>query len=413
MAATIQVVACASASLLIMSVLVEEEKTKRKRKHKVWVPRFLKSRDAKQLLIDLRQDDGSGLFNNFCRMSPEDFDALASLVDERVRKKDTNYRSSIPVEVRLAITLRFLATGDSYRSLMYLFGVSRQLISRIIPEVCGAVIEALDDYVKMPQTQEEWFQVATEFEEQWNFPHAIGAIDGKHVLMQCPAASGSDYYNYKSFFSIVLFAMVDANYKFMFADVGCQGRISDGGVFKNTKLYEDLCNGELNLPPPKTLSNDKTQLPFVILGDEAFALSENLMKPYSGFYEKGSKERIFNYRLSRARRVVENAFGICSSVFRVLRKPLLLTAERAQLVVIACIYLHNFLRNSNTSKQLYCPENWLDTEVNGQMIFGKWRSDSEMTSLAPLRKVPRRPSRHAQEIRNEFSRFFSTTGSVP
>ncbi|XP_031330309.1 uncharacterized protein LOC116161192 [Photinus pyralis] len=265
----------------------------------------------------------------------------------------------------------------------------------------------------MPQTQEEWFQVATEFEEQWNFPHAIGAIDGKHVLMQCPAASGSDYYNYKSFFSIVLFAMVDANYKFMFADVGCQGRISDGGVFKNTKLYEDLCNGELNLPPPKTLSNDKTQLPFVILGDEAFALSENLMKPYSGFYEKGSKERIFNYRLSRARRVVENAFGICSSVFRVLRKPLLLTAERAQLVVIACIYLHNFLRNSNTSKQLYCPENWLDTEVNGQMIFGKWRSDSEMTSLAPLRKVPRRPSRHAQEIRNEFSRFFSTTGSVP
>lgn len=119
-------------------------------------------------------------------------------------------------------------------------------------------------------------------------------------------------------------------------------------------------------------------IPYVILGDEAFSLNDNLMKPYSGIYPKGSKERIFNYRLSRCRRVVENAFGIVSSVFRVLRKPMLLQPEKAELVVMTCIYLHNFLRKSKTSNNLYCPQNTLDKEVNGQIIFGTWRNDTEM-----------------------------------
>nr|CAI5834070.1 unnamed protein product [Callosobruchus analis]CAI5861674.1 unnamed protein product [Callosobruchus analis] len=228
----------------------------------------------------------------------------------------------------------------------------------------------------MPNTQEDWLQVSEEFEQQWNFPHAIGAIDGKHVAMQCPGGSGSDYFNYKSFFSIVLFALVDANYNFLFADVGCQGRISDGG-------------------------------------DEAFALNDNLMKPYSGFYEKGSKQRIFNYRLSRARRVVENAFGICSTVFRVLRKPLLLKPENAQLVVMACVHLHNYLRKSPTSKHLYCPDGALDSEENGQVILGTWRNDNQTSSLFNLRNVPRKSSKSAQEIRNEFSTHFVGDGSVP
>lgn len=265
----------------------------------------------------------------------------------------------------------------------------------------------------MPKSEREWLQVTEKFEQQWNFPHAIGAIDGKHVVIQCPAGSGSEYFNYKSFFSIVLFALVDANYNFLFADVGCQGRISDGGVFKNTQLYIDLQNGHFNLPQPESLPGHGTSLPYVILGDEAFALSNNLMKPYSGTYQKGSKERIFNYRLSRARRVVENAFGICSSVFRILRKPMLLKPEKAQLVVMACVYLHNFLRKSKTSQDVYCPEGALDTEIDGRVIPGNWRIDNEMSSLLSLTKIPRKSPMSAQEIRNGFSTYFLSNGAVP
>nr|CAI5832544.1 unnamed protein product [Callosobruchus analis] len=85
-----------------------------------------------------------------------------------------------------------------------------------------------------------------------------------------------------------------------------------------TQLYKDLQNDRFNLPPPDNLPEHQTPLPYVILVDQVLALNDNLMKGYSGFFEKGTKQRIFNYRLSRARRVVENAFGICLSVFHVL-----------------------------------------------------------------------------------------------
>jgi hypothetical protein len=82
-----------------------------------------------------------------------------------------------------------------------------------------------------------WKEVSKTFETVWNLPHCVGALDGKDIVLQAPIKSGSDFFNYKSKFSIVLLALVDGNYNFIFADVGCQGRISVGGVFKNCKLY--------------------------------------------------------------------------------------------------------------------------------------------------------------------------------
>ena len=128
----------------------------------------------------------------------------------------------------------------------------------------------------------------------------------------------------------------------MFADVGCQGRISDGGVLKNSILYEKLENCELGIPNPQPLPGRNRPLPYVFVADGAFALHDNIMKPYPGVQEKGSEKRVFNYRLSRARRVVENVFGILSAKFRVLRKPLLLQPDKAEKIVLACCYMHNF-----------------------------------------------------------------------
>lgn len=91
----------------------------------------------------------SGEFENFIRMSSSDFTYLVRKISPLVAEQDTTFRESIPVKIRLAITLRFLATGDSYRSLPYLFKVSSQIISRIIPEVCQALIEVLKVMVKV------------------------------------------------------------------------------------------------------------------------------------------------------------------------------------------------------------------------------------------------------------------------
>jgi len=96
-----------------------------------------------------------------------------------------------------------------------------------------------------PKTEQEWLAVAKQYQALWNFPYSMRTVDGKHVVLQCPRNSASEYFNYKNVFSIVLFTLVDANYNFMFVDAGCQGRISDSGVFTNTELHKKTRNKNL------------------------------------------------------------------------------------------------------------------------------------------------------------------------
>nr|CAI5819399.1 unnamed protein product [Callosobruchus analis] len=291
-------------------------------------------------------------------MSAVDFEYLLNRIGPHIKKSDTVMRKSIPVNERLAVTLRFLASGDSFISLSYLFKMSNQVISDIVHEVCQAIITELSEEIKMPQTVEEWTNLSNEYNNKWNFPNCIGALDGKHVILSSPIHSGSEFINYKGTFSIVMMALVDAEYCF-YVDIGCQGQISDGDVFRNTSLFKKLEGGNLNVP-----------LPHPIVADDAFSLSQYLMKPYPGTHKKGSKERHFNYRLSRARRFVENVFGIMSSIFRVLRKPMLLNPQKATNIVMACSLLHNFLRKSRTSSSRYTPPGTFDSDNDGRIIPG-------------------------------------------
>lgn len=268
----------------------------------------------------------------------------------------------------------------------------------------------------MPSNSEDWKKIADMFDLNWNFPHCIGALDGKHCVLQNPIHGGSDYYNYKSDFSIVLMGIVDANYCFIYVNVGTQGRISDGGVFRNTKFYEKLQGNELGLPPDVALPYRQMEMPLVLVADDAFPMQNHIMKPYSGHQESRSVKRLFNYRLSRARRVVENAFGILSSVFRVLRKPMLLEPERATTVIMTCVYLHNFLRKSKLSRCIYTPRGTFDHDDRGTVTLGSWRRINEEDPLAsyfPLLNVPRRSALSTEQIRNEFAEYFSTVGQVP
>ena len=91
-------------------------------------------------------------------------------------------------------------------------------------------------YLKNPSTPEEWKSIFKDFEKFWNFPNCIGAIDGKHVLMQAPANSGSAYFNYKKTFSNVLMAVYNAKYQFTLVDIGDIGRQSDGSVYGSSHL---------------------------------------------------------------------------------------------------------------------------------------------------------------------------------
>lgn len=130
----------------------------------------------------------------------------------------------------------------------------------------------------MPENEQEWMELSGKFETMCNFPHAIGACDGKHIIIQCPQHSGSKFFNYKGSFSIVLMAVVNAKYCFTYVHIGCQGRISDGGVFRETTFCKKLLTNQLSLPSPMPLPGREKPSPYVVLADDAFPLQVNIMK---------------------------------------------------------------------------------------------------------------------------------------
>lgn len=150
-------------------------------------------------------------------------------------------REPIPTGERLAVTLRFLATGESFTSLQYQFRISSSTLSIVIPEVCQAIYRVLkDDFLTCSRSPEKWLKIAKHFHNRWQLPNCVGAADGKHTRILHPQNSGSEFYDYKGFYSLFLMAVVDADYKFTFVVVGCQGRISDGGVLTNTTFWKSL-----------------------------------------------------------------------------------------------------------------------------------------------------------------------------
>lgn len=205
-----------------------------------------------------------------------------------------------------------------------------------------------------------WLKISQEFNERTQFPNCIGAIDGKHIRIKKPNKSGSEFFNYKSFFSTVLLAISDSNYNFIYVEVGAYGSSSDSNIFKQSAFSRLLVENELNIPEEKPLPNDENgkAMPFVLVGDEAFALSKFVLRPYPS-RNLSVKQRIFNYRLSRARRMIECTFGILANKWRILHRPLDTNLEFSDFIIKACCMLHNFVRKHeklNFEDTLYeCP----------------------------------------------------------
>lgn len=238
-----------------------------------------------------------------------------------------------------------MATGDSYHTISKSFRVGKSTVVGIVPSVATAIWERLvGEYMPVPQ-ESDWKEIAEGFSTKWAFPHCLGAIDGKHITIKAPADSGSLYYNYKGQFSIVLLAVVDANYLFRVVDIGAYGKSSDGGSLSACAFGRALREGTLNLSDDEPLPNGEHlgPVPFVFVGDKAFPLQKHLLRPYPG-RAIPVDQRVFNFHLSHARRIVENAFGIMAAQFRVYHRVMELSPCNAEKIVQATTILHNFIR---------------------------------------------------------------------
>ena len=230
------------------------------------------------------------------------------------------------------------------KTIAYNFRMGVSTARQIVLDVCTALWDALASIHLPVPSEVEWCSIADDFFARWNFPNCTGAIDGKHIMIQCPVNSGSLFYNYKSYFSIVLLAVASADYRFVMVDIGAYGSSNDSGVLNNTALFKCLKKKKLGIPPSKQLPNDNkgTLVPHVLVGDEAFPLHFDLMRPFARS-ALTNERHIFNYRLSRARKVVEIAFGILANRWRLYHRRINLNPNNVTTVVKATVLLHNIL----------------------------------------------------------------------
>jgi hypothetical protein len=324
-------------------------------------------------------------YRSFLRMEPDMFYEILARVGPRLQK-DEHRRTPLPPALKLAVTLRFLASGESYHDLTFGFRVPHNSISIFVPEVCDAIVEEYRGQVfNTPADPDAWRAVAQRFGSRWNCHHCCGALDGKHIAIKNPKKAGSLYFNYKGFFSIVLLALVDADYKFLWCDIGADGSASDCGIYNLSRLETGLTSGTIGFPAPEPLPNDDQDTPYFIVADDAFPLRTYMLKPYSQRYLSRT-QRIFNYRLSRARRVVENAFGILANRFRCLLTTLSITPVNTVKVVKACVVLHNLMRSRYPGLQ----NADLDREdAAHNLVPGAWRDAQVVREVDAAARGPR------------------------
>lgn len=197
----------------------------------------------------------------------------------------------------------------------------------------------------------------------------------------------------------MLIAIVSATYEFLMVDIGAQGRHNDSAIFKGSIMGQRFENKEMDLPPSSPLSNFSNRfVPYMLVGDAAFQLNEYTLRPYPA-NQLNIEKRKFNYRLSRARRVVENAFGIMSSKWRIYRKPIIASLETVESIVKATVCLHNFLLSTTHYTDIISSNMYESIENEGAI-----RNVNCMGSNTH--------SRSAANIRHEFCRYFTNEGSV-
>ena len=183
--------------IALLTVLLSRRQKRRRSKRKMWVRSILSQRrqrgESHTLLREMRLNDTQAHFS-YLWMSRERFEHLAIVGPLLVRRE--NYWSAIRANITpaetLALTIRYLATGNSQISLSFNFRLGKSTVCHILRETCEVLWNTLMPlYVKAPSTEREWKGVSDQFEHMWNFPHCMGAIDGKDIVVQAPPNSGS------------------------------------------------------------------------------------------------------------------------------------------------------------------------------------------------------------------------------
>ena len=349
---------------------------------------------------------------NFTRCAPELFQFVLQRLTFAIARKPSNYRApgcpgaQLEPGLMFAVTLQYLVSGSMFTVLQWGFRLAPNTISEVVQEVCQAIIYALlEEFIVTPSTEAQWHAIANAFCQRWKFHHVLGAIDGKHVGIQKPPHVSSGFYENK-FHSIIIVAVIDADYKFIWLNIGTYGAAGDAHICNNSQLKLGMSTDRLHLPQPEPFPGDTADIPFFFIGDDAFALEEFLMKPYDHQNLKHEK-RIFNCTLVQAGSIVKDTFGNMHMYLRVLTTTVRHRQRIASVITSTCCVLHNIIRDCYPVIQHSMLE---DQHYN--LIPGAWWKRYDMHDIN--KNIGGNTSKKRAKAPNDLIKlYYNVIGAVP
>ena len=337
--------------------------------------------------IILKTFTPSDWMENF-RISRETYQYLCQKLQRVIRHEDITLRTAISVEKRVAVTLWCLATCSEYRTIAHLFGLARSIVCVIVHDTCKAIVLVLQKLFITFPSGEQLKRVVEGFESKWGMIQCVGSIDGCHIPIMPPALNHTDYYNRKGWYSVILQAVVDHDYLFQDICVGWPGSVHDARVFANSGMYKKMTIDRIF--DGNEVQIKGKNIPLFLIGDSAYPLKTFLMKPFTFNSSLANDQKVFNYHLSKARIVVENAFGRLKARWRRLTKRNDMNVSNIPYVVTACCILHNIC------------------EIFGDRVHDAWLDDTGDVLDQPLTtSTGDRAESDAKEIRNTLVQYFN------
>ena len=262
------------------------------------------------------------------RMDVSTFEYLCSTLAPSLLKQDTNMRPAIPVEVKVAVAISRLATGNSMQTIADLYRIGLSTSQLAVTQFVGAIKTILlKKFIRWPSTS-TMEKFASEFENLHGIPYVVGAVDGSHILIVAPRFHAADYYNRKGFHSILLQAVVSSKCLFWDFDIGWAGSLHDANLWGRTAIGQFCEAGKLS--------------PYALVGDAAYPCRPWMLAPYKGHKDGLTREEYhWNFMQSSTRMCIERAFGMLKGRWRILLKMIDVHLKNVPDMVTTCLVLHN------------------------------------------------------------------------